>query len=64
MFFFKDIIRRNESKFIKMADLSNFKRGPIVGVSETKTTELFGLTRSNASKIMIAFEKNGKNIPH
>ena len=30
-FFFTDIVRRNKSKFIKMADLSDFKRGKIVG---------------------------------
>ena len=26
-------MRRNKSKFVKMADLSDFKRGPFVGCS-------------------------------
>ena len=48
-----------------MADLSDFKRGQIVGVriagtSVTKTVELFDVARSTVSKIMTAFEKEGK----
>ena len=48
-----------------MADLSDFKRGQIVGArmagaSETKTAELFGVARSILSKIITAFEKEGK----
>ena len=48
-----------------MADLSNFKRGQIVGArmagaSVTKTTKLLGLAKSTVSKEMIAFEKEGK----
>ena len=48
-----------------MAELSDFKRGQIVGTrmacaSVTKTIELFGETRSTVSKEMTAFEKEGK----
>ena len=48
-----------------MADLSNFKRGQIVGVrkagaSPTKTVELFSSARSTFSKVMTAFEEEGK----
>ena len=43
--FFTDIIRRNESKFIKMADQSDFKRDQIVsawlaGTIVTKNAEV------------------------
>ena len=48
-----------------MADLSDFKRGQIVGASSagtsvTKTAEIFGVTRSNVSKVMTAIEKERK----
>ena len=49
-----------------MADLSDFRRGQIVGacvagVCVWKTAESFGVARSTISKIMIAFEKEGKS---
>ena len=45
-----------------MADLSDFKRGQIVGArvagaSVTKTAELFGVARNAVSKVLISFEK-------
>ena len=48
-----------------MADLSDFKGGQIViasmvGVSITKTSELFGVARTTVSKVMTSFEKEGK----
>ena len=48
-----------------MADLSDFKRCQIVGVRAdgtcvTKTAKLFGVARSIISKVMSAFEKEGK----
>ena len=48
-----------------MADLSNFKRGQIVGVRMagawvTKTADLLGVTWCTITKVMIAFEKEGK----
>ena len=60
-----DIIRRNKSKFIRIADLLDFKRGQIVGarmagVSVTKTAELLGVAMSSVSKVMAAFKKEGK----
>ena len=49
-----------------MADLSDFKRGQIVGarmvgISVTKTVQLFCISGGTVSKVMIAFEK-GKKI--
>ena len=48
-----------------MADVSDFKRGQIVGARMagtrvTKTIELFAVRRSTISKVMSAFEKEGK----
>ena len=50
-----------------MADLTDFKRSHIigagmVGVSVTKTAELFGVASSIVSKVMTVFEKAGKNL--
>ena len=50
-----------------MVDLSDFKRGRIVGTcmagaSVTKTAELFDGARSCVLKVMTAFEKEGKNL--
>ena len=49
-----------------MANLSEFKRGQIVGARMagarvTKTAELFCVVRSNVLKVTTAFEKEGKN---
>ena len=48
-----------------MADLLDFKRGQIfsvriVGASVTKTVKLFRAARSTVSKVIIAFENEGK----
>ena len=48
-----------------MADLSDFKWGQIVGARMagariTKTDKLFDVARSTISKVMTAFEKEGK----
>ena len=50
-----------------MADLSDFKKGQIigahmVGTSVTKTVQMFNISRSTVSKIMIALEKEKKNV--
>ena len=50
-----------------MADLSDFKRGQIIGAnmagaSVTKTAELFGVARSIVSKVMTSFEKERKTF--
>ena len=49
-----------------MEDLSDFKRGQIVGArtagaSETKSVELFGVVRGTVSKVRISFEKERRN---
>ena len=51
-----------------MADRSAFKRDQIVsnrmtGASVTKTTELRGVSRGAVSKLMKAFEEEGKTTP-
>ncbi|XP_076062505.1 uncharacterized protein LOC143037830 [Oratosquilla oratoria] len=48
-----------------MADLSDFKRGQIVGArmvgaSIMKTAELLGVSKGTVSKVMTAFEREGK----
>ena len=69
LLFFTDPIRRNESKFIEIAELSDFKRCHIVGdrmdgTSVTKTAELFSIAKSTVSKVMTAFEKKKEKPPH
>ena len=48
-----------------MADLSDFKRGqiigaPMAGASVTKTAEIFGVAKSSVLKVMTTIEKEGK----
>ena len=43
-----------------MADLSDFKRGQIVGARMAENAELFSVARKTASIVMSAFEKEGK----
>ena len=48
-----------------MANLSDFKRDQIicarmVGISVTKTVQIFGISTGTVSKVMIAFEKEKK----
>ena len=50
-----------------MAGLSDFKRGQIVvvrmiGACTIKTVQMFDISRSTVSKIMIALEKEKKNV--
>ena len=50
-----------------MANLSDFKRGQIVrahmvGASVMKIAELLDVTRSSVSKVMTAFENEGKTL--
>ena len=50
-----------------MANLLDFKRRQILsacmaGASVIKTAELFGIARSTVSKVMTAFEKEGKTL--
>ena len=52
---------------MKMADLSDFKKGQIfgtrmAGASVTTTAEFVGVARSTVLKVMTAFEKEGKKL--
>ena len=48
-----------------MPDLSDFQRGQIVGArmavaSVTETAQMLGMSRGTVSKVMTAFEREGK----
>ena len=47
-----------------MADLSDFKRGQVVGacMAGAGVAELFGVARSTISKVMTAFLERRKNL--
>ena len=43
-----------------MADLSDFQRGQIVGARVTETARMGDVSRGTVSKVMTAFEREGK----
>jgi preprotein translocase subunit SecG len=62
------IVLSDGSKNRKMADLSNFERGQIVGArlagaSMTKTAMLLGVSRVTVSKVMLAYTNHEKTTP-
>ena len=66
MFILQISSKEIDKNLLKIADLSDHKRGKIVGARMagtrvTKTAELFGVARSAVLKVMTAFEKEGKN---
>ena len=48
---------------LKLQIYQTLKEVKLAGASVAKTTELFGASRSTVSKVMPAFEKEGKTFP-